>query len=157
MFRVCELVCPFRFSFSPRTSSSYAAYSLFLIRLYPRTTLEPSIFGFFTTGAAILFAGTVGSFVDRFARLQFVRGTIVVQKATVAAAYVLFLICFLEIGPQTDSRKRLLDAFFAIITILSALLNLATVSVTFDILTNKELSFRLSSRLVSLSQSKGTG
>ncbi|GAA5840724.1 hypothetical protein JCM5353_005745 [Sporobolomyces roseus] len=107
----------------------FASY-LFLIRLYPRTTLEPSIFGFFTTGAAILFAGTVGSFVDRFARLQFVRGTIVVQKATVAAAYVLFLICFLEIGPQTEQRKRLLDGFFATITILSALLNLATIGIS---------------------------
>ena len=95
--------------------------------------------------------------MDRFARLQFVRGTIVVQKATVATAYVLFLICFLEIGPQTERRKRLLDAFFAFITILSALLNLATVSVTSDILISKELSFRLSSRLVSLSQSKGIG
>ncbi|GAA5914652.1 uncharacterized protein JCM6883_001031 [Sporobolomyces salmoneus] len=107
----------------------FASY-LFLIHLYPRTTLEPSIFGFFTTGAAIVFAGTVGSFVDRFPRLQFVRATIVVQKATVAAAYVLFLISFLEIGPQETKRKRLLDGFFAIITILSALLNLATIGIS---------------------------
>lgn len=99
-----------------------------MIHLYPRTTLEPSIFGFFTTGAAIVFSGTVGSFVDRFPRLRFVRATIVVQKATVGAAYVLFLISFIEIGPQEGERKRLLDGFFAIITILSALLNLATVS-----------------------------
>ncbi|GAA6025360.1 hypothetical protein JCM11491_002746 [Sporobolomyces phaffii] len=110
-------------------SFEFASY-LFLIHLYPRTTLEPSIFGFFTTGAAILFSGTVGTFVDRFERLRFVRSTILVQKATVAAAYVLFLISFLEIGPQQGERKRLLDAFFAIITILSALLNLATIGIS---------------------------
>ncbi|GAA5885225.1 hypothetical protein JCM16303_005963 [Sporobolomyces ruberrimus] len=107
----------------------FASY-LFLIHLYPRTTLEPSIFGFFTTGAAIVFSGTVGSFVDRFPRLRFVRATIVVQKATVGAAYVLFLISFIEIGPQEGERKRLLDGFFAIITILSALLNLATIGIS---------------------------
>ncbi|GAA5950123.1 hypothetical protein JCM3765_004204 [Sporobolomyces pararoseus] len=107
----------------------FASY-LFLIRLYPRTTLEPSIFGFFTTGAAILFSGTVGGFVDRFSRLRFVRATIVVQKATVAIAYVLFLVAFLEIGPQEARRKRVLDGFFAIITILSALLNLATIGIS---------------------------
>ncbi|GAA6061409.1 hypothetical protein JCM10212_004467 [Sporobolomyces blumeae] len=107
----------------------FAAY-LFLIYLYPRTTLEPSIFGFFTTGAAIVFSGTVGSFVDRFARLRFVRSTIVVQKATVALAYVLFLVCFLRIEPGVGARNPLLDGLFALITILSALLNLATIGIS---------------------------
>ncbi|GAA5931985.1 uncharacterized protein JCM15063_001092 [Sporobolomyces koalae] len=105
-------------------SFEFASY-LFLIRLYPGTTLEPSIFGFFTTGAAIVLSGTIGSFVDRFTRLRFVRATIIVQKVASAAAYCLFLISFCKLGPS-----RLLDGFFALITILSALLNLATIGIS---------------------------
>ncbi|GAA5962830.1 hypothetical protein JCM21900_004101 [Sporobolomyces salmonicolor] len=109
----------------------FASY-LFLIRLFPNTTLQPSIFGFFTTGAAIVFAGTVGGFVDRFSRLRFVRSTIVAQKATVAIAYAIFLICFLELKVvvKEGGKQPVLDVLFALVTLLSMLLNLATIGIS---------------------------
>ncbi|CEQ41462.1 SPOSA6832_03178, partial [Sporobolomyces salmonicolor] len=110
----------------------FVIYSLFLIRLFPNTTLQPSIFGFFTTGAAIVFAGTVGGFVDRFSRLRFVRSTIVAQKATVAIAYAIFLICFLElkVAVKEGGKQPVLDVLFALVTLLSMLLNLATIGIS---------------------------
>ncbi|GAA5835722.1 hypothetical protein JCM11251_007408 [Rhodosporidiobolus azoricus] len=109
----------------------FASY-LFLIQLFPDTTLQPSIFGFFTTGAAIVLAGSVGHLVDIFPRLRFVRGTIVVQKATVGVSYGIFLACFLELqGAAAGGRKeRALTGLFVLLTILSMALNLATIGVS---------------------------
>ncbi|GAA6008465.1 hypothetical protein JCM10207_007121 [Rhodosporidiobolus poonsookiae] len=109
----------------------FASY-LFLIQLYPNTTLQPSIFGFFTTGAAIFFAGSVGHLVDVFPRLRFVRGTIIAQKATVGAAYAIFLASFLQLGTNYRSRQKenILTGLFVIVTILSMLLNLATIGIS---------------------------
>ncbi|GAA5945807.1 hypothetical protein JCM10213_002736 [Rhodosporidiobolus nylandii] len=109
----------------------FASY-LFLIQLFPDTTLQPSIFGFFTTGAAILFAGSVGHLVDIFPRLRFVRGTIVAQKVTVGLSYALFLLCFLQLDSK-DGRERksaAITGLFVVLTILSMALNLATIGIS---------------------------
>ncbi|BGP69235.1 hypothetical protein NBRC10513v2_002578 [Rhodotorula toruloides] len=105
----------------------FASY-LFLIRLFPNTTLQPSIFGFFTTGAAILFAGSVGHLVDIYPRLRFVRGSIVAQKATVGASYAIFLACFLRL--EGGRHTSALIGLFVVLTLLSMLLNLATIGIS---------------------------
>ncbi|BGO90469.1 hypothetical protein NBRC10512_006745 [Rhodotorula toruloides] len=105
----------------------FASY-LFLIRLFPNTTLQPSIFGFFTTGAAILFSGSVGHLVDIYPRLRFVRGSIVAQKATVGASYAIFLACFLRL--EGGRHTPALIGLFVVLTLLSMLLNLATIGIS---------------------------
>ena len=44
----------------------FAAF-LFLITIFPQTLLPASVFGFVTTGAAILGSGFIGGMVDRYA------------------------------------------------------------------------------------------
>lgn len=63
--------------------------------------------------------------MDRTPRLRMVRLCIVLQKATVACAYAAFLVLFLSLRGHQDAGSWML---FALITILSAALNLATVS-----------------------------
>lgn len=89
--------------------------------------LPASLFGFVSTGAAVLLSGLVGNLVDNSPRLRFVRLCIVAQKATVAAAYGAFLVLFLRLRGHQGAGTWLL---FALITALAALLNLATVSYT---------------------------
>lgn len=94
-------------------------------RLPSCSVLPASLFGFCSTGSAVLLSGLVGNLVDNSPRLRFVRLCIVAQKATVAAGYGAFLVLFLRLGSREGAGKWLL---FALITALSAVLNLATVS-----------------------------
>ncbi|POY76866.1 hypothetical protein BMF94_0118 [Rhodotorula taiwanensis] len=98
----------------------FASY-LFLIKLFPDTTLQPSIFGFFTTGAAILLAGSVGHLVDLYPRLRFVRGAIIAQKLTVGVSYAMFLIAFLGFAPlySRGPHRAVLTGLFVLLVILS--------------------------------------
>lgn len=109
-------------------SYEFASY-LFLIQLFPSTTLQPSIFGFCTTGAAIVLAGTVGHLVDLFPRVRFVRGTIIAQKGTLACSYAIFLACFLRLYAAAQERREqpTLTGLFVVITLFSMAQNLATV------------------------------
>lgn len=86
-------------------SYEFASY-LFLVQLFPSTTLQPSIFGFCTTGAAIVLAGTVGHLVDEFPRVRFVRGTILAQKGTLACSYAVFLACFVRLYAVAQERRE---------------------------------------------------
>ncbi|GAA5880508.1 hypothetical protein JCM3774_000631 [Rhodotorula dairenensis] len=104
----------------------FASY-LFLIKLFPNTTLQPSIFGFFTTGAAIVLSGSVGHLVDVVPRLRFVRGAIVAQKLTVGVSYAIFLLAFLRLdGPRTAA----LTGLFVLLVLLSMGLNLASIGIS---------------------------
>ncbi|GAA6020003.1 hypothetical protein JCM8202_004950 [Rhodotorula sphaerocarpa] len=109
----------------------FASY-LFLIRLFPNTTLQPSIFGFFTTGTAIVLSGSVGHLVDVVPRLRFVRGAIIAQKLTVGVSYTIFLIAFLRFGPEfaLGPHKAALTGLFVLIVLLSMTLNLATIGIS---------------------------
>lgn len=91
--------------------------------------MQPSIFGFFTTGAAILLSGSVGSLVDHYARIPFVRATVVVQKGTLACSYAVFLACFLRLhtAAQEGREQPILTGLFVIVVLFSMLQNLATV------------------------------
>ncbi|GAA6000247.1 uncharacterized protein JCM10292_004052 [Rhodotorula paludigena] len=112
-------------------SFEFGAY-LFLVNLFPDTTLQPSIFGFFTTGAAILLSGSVGSLVDHYARIPFVRATVVVQKGTLACSYAVFLACFLRLhtAAQEGREQPILTGLFVIVVLFSMLQNLATIGMS---------------------------
>ncbi|KPV76171.1 uncharacterized protein RHOBADRAFT_34793 [Rhodotorula graminis WP1] len=112
-------------------SYEFASY-LFLIQLFPSTTLQPSIFGFCTTSAAIVFAGTVGHLVDLFERVRFVRGTIIAQKGTLACSYAIFLACFLRLYAAAQERREqpTLVGLFVVVTLFSMAQNLATIGIS---------------------------
>lgn len=80
-------------------SAEFAVY-LFLISLFPTTLLPSSLYGFFTTGCALVFSGPVGGLVDTRRRLRVVRATIAVQKVSVAIAYSALLVLFLHLRSQ---------------------------------------------------------
>ncbi|GAA5975498.1 hypothetical protein JCM10908_005179 [Rhodotorula pacifica] len=109
----------------------FASY-LFLIKLFPNTTLQPSIFGFFTTGAAILLSGSVGHLVDIVPRLRFVRGAIIAQKLTVGVSYAIFLFAFLRFGPRfaDGPHKPAVTGLFVLFVLLSMGLNLASIGIS---------------------------
>ncbi|GAA5961411.1 hypothetical protein JCM8115_003438 [Rhodotorula mucilaginosa] len=109
----------------------FASY-LFLIKLFPNTTLQPSIFGFFTTGAAIVLSGSVGHLVDIVPRLRLVRGAIVAQKLTVGVSYSIFLSAFLRLGPDyaDGPHKAVLTGMFVLLVLLSMGLNLASIGIS---------------------------
>ncbi|GJN87626.1 hypothetical protein Rhopal_000581-T1 [Rhodotorula paludigena] len=112
-----EAVPPKRMSSTwQQRSFEFGAY-LFLVNLFPDTTLQPSIYGFFTTGAAILLSGSVGSLVDHYARIPFVRATVVVQKGTLACSYAVFLACFLRLHTvaQEGREQPILTVLFVIV------------------------------------------
>jgi len=109
------------------------AFYLFLITLFKNTLLPASLFGFFTTGAAILFSGTVGSLVDSHSRLSFVRICIVLQKSSSSAAYALFLVLFLRFRNviQTGGHdRRLVWILFTVIVFCGCVLKLATIGIS---------------------------
>lgn len=84
-------------------------------------------------GVAILFSGTVGGLVDSRARLPFVRICIVLQKASVSAAYALFLVLFLHFRRNIQSGGHvpaLVWALLALIVICGCILKLATIALS---------------------------
>lgn len=105
------------------------ALFLFLIRIFPDSLLFPSIYGFVTTIAAILFSGNVGTLVGSTKRLQFVKATIVVQKISSSIAYALLLVLFLAPGDAASMEGRK-TALFVLITIAGSILKLATVGIS---------------------------
>ncbi|BGP38845.1 hypothetical protein JCM10449v2_002783 [Rhodotorula kratochvilovae] len=112
-------------------SFEFASY-LFLVQLFPNTTLQPSIYGFCTTGAAIVLSGSVGHLVDEFNRVRFVRGTIIAQKGTIAISYAIFFACFLELYTAAKERREqpTLIGLFAVLTLFSMAQNLATIGIS---------------------------
>ncbi|KII95449.1 hypothetical protein PLICRDRAFT_48408 [Plicaturopsis crispa FD-325 SS-3] len=70
------------------------AFYLYLIELFRSTLLPASLFGFLTTGAAILFSGSIGILVDKVPKVKFVRRCIVAQKLSASVAYALFIVLF---------------------------------------------------------------
>ncbi|GAA5851103.1 hypothetical protein JCM8547_004133 [Rhodosporidiobolus lusitaniae] len=123
--------CPVPCSTWQQRSFEFAS-SLFLVNLFPSTTLQPSIFGFFVTGAAIFLSGTVGSWVDLTSRLRYVRGAIVAQKGTLAFGYAVFTAAFVEFGKAAREGKEqgALTAFFVVVVILGMVQGLAAIGMS---------------------------
>lgn len=123
------------------------AYPLYFVILFTNTLLPASLYGFITTGSAILFSGSIGSLADRFNthRLHIVRAFILVQKLLVSASYALFLVLFsvdtLRQGALNGGRGRDEGAprrsdvwsIFAAITLLGSLLILSNIGVSVSV------------------------
>ncbi|KAK4048612.1 hypothetical protein OIO90_005782 [Microbotryomycetes sp. JL221] len=107
----------------------FLAYVL-LIVLFPDDLVPASIFGFVTTGAAVCLSGSVGQLVDTSPRLQFVRRCIIIQKATIAISYALFLVLFLNLKGDSSAKTW---TIFATIVVCSSLLGLATIGISVSI------------------------
>ncbi|KAI0720075.1 Ferroporti-1 [Cerioporus squamosus] len=67
-------------------TAEFAVY-LFLVTLFPDTLLPASIYGFVTTGVAIILSGWAGRLVDEHHNLNVVRSSIVTIKLAACAQY----------------------------------------------------------------------
>ncbi|EPQ31910.1 uncharacterized protein PFL1_00109 [Pseudozyma flocculosa PF-1] len=87
--------------------SAEFAYPLYMVRLFTNTLLPASVYGFITTGAAIIFSNAVGRSIDRYShtKLRTLRAYILGQKVLVGASYGLFLLLFLDTGLSTAAEN----------------------------------------------------
>ncbi|SJK98822.1 uncharacterized protein ARMOST_02091 [Armillaria ostoyae] len=115
----------------------FAAY-LFLIQIFRSTLLPASIFGFCTTGAAIIFSGWMGHLVDNQHRLRILQLAIFFQKIATASAYAAFTAIFfidklLEAGSQGKNARGPIWALFTAIVLFGVIVKLATVCIQISI------------------------
>ncbi|KAK0452654.1 iron transporter [Armillaria borealis] len=115
----------------------FAAY-LFLIQIFRSTLLPASIFGFCTTGAAIIFSGWTGHLVDNRHRLRILQLAIFFQKIATASAYAAFTAIFfidklLEAGSQGKNAQGPIWTLFTAIVLFGIVVKLATVCIQISI------------------------
>lgn len=124
------LVQHFSNSWGSRTAE-FALY-LFLVTLFPDTLLPASIFGFLTTGTAIILSGWAGHQVDTRNNLKLVRTCIVVIKLSACGAYAgsLVLLYHPRWGLENDLRTPLAAGMFAVVIICGCIQNLAGVTIS---------------------------
>lgn len=111
----------------------FAAY-LFLIQIFRSTLLPASIFGFCTTGVAIILSGWMGHLVDKQHRLHILQLAIFFQKVATAGAYAAFTAVFyidklLEAGSQGKNAQGPIWALFTAIVVSGIIIKLATVCI----------------------------
>lgn len=90
---------------------------LFLASIYPGTLRPLSIYALVRSGAGIVFAQSVGSWIDTGNRLVVVRTSIVGQRVAVAASCALFWVLQAKGGDGLGMRAR--DGLFALTIILA--------------------------------------
>ncbi|PCH43584.1 hypothetical protein WOLCODRAFT_103797 [Wolfiporia cocos MD-104 SS10] len=124
------LVQHFSNSWGSRTAE-FAIY-LFLITLFPDSLLPASIFGFLTTGIAIILSGWAGHQVDIRHNLQLVRACIVVIKFSACGAYAgsLVLLSRHDYGRLHDWSTPPGGGMFALIILCGCVQNLAGVAIS---------------------------
>lgn len=118
-------------SWGSRTAE-FAIY-LFLITLFPDSLLPASIFGFLTTGIAIVLSGWAGHQVDIRNNLRLVRFCITTVKFSACGAYAGSLVLFYCLGDQPSLREwstPLGAAMFALIVICGCIQNLSGVALS---------------------------
>ena len=93
-----------RSSWGLRTAE-FAVY-LFLVTLFPDTLLPASIYGFVTTGIAILFSGWAGQLVDEHHNLGVVRASIVFIKCAACVQYGSTLVLLYRLGNTITATTR---------------------------------------------------
>ncbi|TFY68703.1 hypothetical protein EVJ58_g862 [Rhodofomes roseus] len=126
------LVQHFSSSWGSRTAE-FAVY-LFLITLFPNSLLPASIFGFLTTGSAVVLSGWAGHQVDIRNNLQIVRFSIIAVKVSACGAYVGSLVLFYHLGTEEQLTRKwstpLGAAMFALIVICGCIQNLSGVALS---------------------------
>ena len=94
---------------------------LFLVTLFPDTLLPASIYGFVTTGIAILLSGWAGRLVDEHHNLAIVRTSIIVIKLAACAQYGASLVLLYGFGDVPGLARPwstpLTSGMFAIIVV----------------------------------------
>lgn len=132
-------------SFSYRAAEF--AYPLFFVTLFTKTLLPASLYGFLTTGSAIIWSGSVGGLTDKYKthRLRTARAFIISQKCLVVTSYALFYLLLtvnslrqdaLNGGRGLDSRSSRnpnVWSIFATLALLGSLLILSNVGVSVTI------------------------
>lgn len=98
---------------------------LFLADIFPGTLLFVSVYALARNGAAILFAQSMGSWIDVGNRLVVVRTSILGQRLAVAGSCAIFWV--LE-GLGSNSDKQLRSSLFACTVILACVEKLCAVA-----------------------------
>jgi len=124
------LVQHFSNSWGSRTAE-FAIY-LFLITLFPDSLLPASLFGFLTTGTAILLSGWAGHQVDIRHNLRLVRVCIVVIKISGCGAYAGTLVLLYRHGTGLLHfwTSSISSGMFAVIIMCGCVHNLAGVAIS---------------------------
>ncbi|OCH89023.1 hypothetical protein OBBRIDRAFT_733305 [Obba rivulosa] len=127
------LVQHFSNSWGLRTAE-FAIY-LFLVTLFPDTLLPASLYGFFTTGVAIVFSGWAGRQVDIRNNLRIVQASVIIIKLADCAAYGASLVLFTAHGHQLSHpwSSALSRGMFALIVVAGCVHNLANVTISVSI------------------------
>lgn len=97
---------------------------LFLASIYPNTLLPMSIYALVRSASAILFAQSIGSWIDRGNRLKVVRFSIVGQRLAVAASCAILWIMEQKVGLR---NTRVTDGQFALVVLLACVEKLCSV------------------------------
>ncbi|KAH7319287.1 hypothetical protein BKA65DRAFT_556709 [Rhexocercosporidium sp. MPI-PUGE-AT-0058] len=102
---------------------------LYLATIYPGTLLPMSIYAFTRGFSAIIFAPSVGQYIDTGNRLQVVRVSIVVQRIAVATSCILFYILAVQLSLGRSGKTGILVAlsFLACVEKLGSIMNLISV------------------------------
>ncbi|KAI0368831.1 hypothetical protein BV20DRAFT_947152, partial [Pilatotrama ljubarskyi] len=114
-------------------TAEFAVY-LFLVTLFPNTLLPASIYGFATTGSAILLSGWAGRLVDEHHNLGIVRASIVTIKLAACTMYSGTLTLLYR--PQVDAPSAspwttpLASGMFALIILGGCVHNLSGVTIS---------------------------
>ncbi|KAH9849246.1 Ferroporti-1 [Lenzites betulinus] len=123
------LVQHFSNSWGQRTAE-FAVY-LFLVTLFPDTLLPASLYGFATTGSAIMFSGWAGKLVDDHHNLRIVRTSIVAVKLAACVMYAGSLVLLFHGQSLVQSwNTPLSSGMFALIVIGGCVHNLAGVTIS---------------------------
>ncbi|KAK9424218.1 putative Ferroporti-1 [Seiridium unicorne] len=89
---------------------------LFLASIYPNTLLPMSVYALVRSASAILFAQSIGSWIDRGNRLTVVRVSIIGQRLAVAASCAILWIMEQKVGL---TNTRVTDTQFALVVLLA--------------------------------------
>ena len=107
--------------------------------LFPNTLLPASIYGFVTTGVAIIFSGWAGQLVDEHHNLEIVRASIIFIKFAACTQYGSSLVLLYRLGSSIDASTRpwsnsLCSGLFSLIVIGGCVHTLAgtTISVAVE-------------------------
>ncbi|CAO3628735.1 unnamed protein product [Cunninghamella blakesleeana] len=83
----------------------FASY-LFIVKIFEKSLLLPSVYGFLTTLSGVLFSTYVGGLVDKTTRFKFVSMTLFLQKISIILSCILFYLLFL-IKPSSSLSSSL--------------------------------------------------
>ncbi|KAK6214417.1 hypothetical protein LQW54_004466 [Pestalotiopsis sp. IQ-011] len=97
---------------------------LFLASIFPDTLLPMSVYALVRSASAILFAQSIGSWIDRGDRLAVVRVSIIGQRLAVAASCAILWIMERRVGLVT---VRVTDGQFALVVLLACVEKLCSV------------------------------